>query len=68
MQCMEKEHIDDAYWSKTIKIGTVDIKPFDLDITRDKVDYLIKKGYDDTKKALDNKIKKEIEECQKKYL
>lgn len=61
MMANEQEHIEDAYWSKTIKIDTEDISPFDLDITPDQVGNLVKIGYDTTLEVLKNKIEKSEE-------
>jgi len=58
MTANENEHIEDAYWSKTIKVGTGDISPFDLDITPEQIEWTIKRGYQETLDAIDNKIKK----------
>jgi len=60
MESNEREHIEDAYWSRTIKIDTGDIRPFDLNITPSQVEQLIVKGYMDTKNVFESKIEKEI--------
>lgn len=58
MICNEREHIDEAHWSKTIKIDTGNITPFDLDIKHQQIEWLISHAYCETKKSISAKLLK----------
>lgn len=59
-ESIEMEHIEDAYWARTIKIDTGDIRSFDLDITPEQVDWCIKQGYQKTLEVFESKIERRL--------
>lgn len=50
--CLERTHIDNAKWAKTVPIPTGDVSTLNFNLTEEQKQFLWQSGYDSADKAI----------------